>query len=338
MSSCLPDAVLERLCGTVGQAVSGQALARDLGVTRAAIWKGIEQLRGVGYPVESLPGRGYRLTSPPGGVRPGEVTGALRTRSLGRPLRHLESVDSTNREAERWALDGAPEGAVVVAEHQSSGRGRLGRHWHDRTGESLLLSVVLRPPTPSASAPLLTFVAAVALAETCAHWVPPAQVAIKWPNDVLVGGRKVAGILLELRAEGQQVEHVVLGAGINVGGAAADLPTELRASAGTLSAAAADGPAPTRLATLCLFLERLEAGYDAFCADGPGSVVEQWNRWFHMVGERVAVQTPRGRVEGVALGLGPAGQLRLDDGSGTAAEIYAGDVEWSSTRCGEVAP
>ena len=335
MSPSLPDAVLERLCGTAGQAVSGQALARDLGVTRAAIWKGIEQLRGVGYPVESLQGRGYRLATLPGGVRPGEVVGALRTRALGRPLRHLESVDSTNREAERWALDGAPEGAVVVAEHQGAGRGRLGRHWHDRAGESLLLSVVLRPPTPSASAPLLTFVAAVALAETCAHWVPSEQVAIKWPNDVLVGGRKVAGILLELRAEGQQVEHVVLGVGVNVSGAATDLPPELRTSAGTLAEAAGDGPVPTRLATLCRFLERLEAGYDAFCADGPGSAVEQWNHWFHLAGERVAVQTPGGRVEGVALGLGPAGQLRLDDGTDTAVEIYSGDVEWSSTRCGE---
>jgi BirA family biotin operon repressor/biotin-[acetyl-CoA-carboxylase] ligase len=263
------------------------------------------------------------------------VAGALRTRTLGRPLRHLESVDSTNREAERWALAGAPEGAVVVAERQSSGRGRLGRHWHDRAGESLLLSVVLRPPTPAASAPLLTFAAAVALAETCAHWVPPEQVAIKWPNDVLVGGRKVAGILLELRAEGQRVEHVVLGAGINVGGAAADLPPELQATAGTLAELCGGGPAPTRLAAFCRFLERLEVVYDAFCGAGPGSVVEPWNRWFRMAGERVAVHTPGGRVEGVALGLGPAGQLRLDDGSGTPVEIFAGDVEGSSTRCEE---
>ncbi|MDF1555921.1 MAG: biotin--[acetyl-CoA-carboxylase] ligase [Deferrisomatales bacterium] len=338
MPSCLPDAVLERLCGTAGQAVSGQVLARDLGVTRAAIWKGIEQLRGVGYPVESLQGRGYRLATRPGGVRPGEVAGALRTRTLGRALRHLESVDSTNREAERWALDGAPEGAAVVAEHQGAGRGRLGRHWHDRPGESLLLSVVLRPPTPSASAPLLTFVAAVALAETCAHWVPAERVAIKWPNDVLVGGRKMAGILLELRAEGQRVEHVVLGVGVNVGGAVTDLPPELRVSAGTLAEAVGEMPAPTRLDTLCRFLERLEAGYDAFCAVGPGSVTEPWNRWFRMAGERIAVHTPGGRLEGVALGLGPAGQLRLDDGTGTAVEIYAGDVEWSSTRCQGEAP
>ena len=180
--------------------------------------------------------------------------------------------------------------------------------------------------------------AAVALAETCARWLPAEQVAIKWPNDVLVGGRKVAGILLELRAEGQRVEHVVLGVGVNVGGSLHDLPAELRDSGGTLAEAVDCEPPPTRLDILCQFLWHLEAGYDAFCADGPGSVVEPWNRWFHMAGQRVAVHTPAGRVEGVALGLGPAGQLRLDDGSGTPVEIYAGDVEWCSTRCGEVDP
>jgi BirA family biotin operon repressor/biotin-[acetyl-CoA-carboxylase] ligase len=155
---------------------------------------------------------------------------------------------------------------------------------------------------------------------------------------VLLGGRKVAGILLELRAEGQRVEHVVLGVGINVCGATRDLPAELQSSGGTLTAALDGDPAPTRLETLCRFLSRLEAGYDAFCADGPSSVVEPWNRWFRMGGERVAVHTPGGRVEGVARGLGPAGQLQLDNDSGTPFEIYAGDLERCTTRCEEVVP
>jgi len=335
MASSLADAVLERLCDAAGQAVSGQTLARDLGVSRAAIWKGIEHLRRAGYPVESLHSQGYRLAACPGGVRPGELAGALATRTLGRAVRHLETVDSTNREAERWALDGAPHGALVVAEHQSAGRGRLGRTWCDRPGESLLFSVVLRPPTPAGRAPLFTFVAAVALADTCSLWVPAEQVAIKWPNDVLLGGRKVAGILLELRAEGQGIEHVVLGVGVNVGGDARDLPPTVGAGVTTLAEAASGGPLPTRLATLCRFLERLEAGYDAFCAAGPGSVVERWNRWFRMAGKPIVVHTPAGRVVGTALGLGPAGQLRVEDNSGTVREIFAGDVDHSSTRCRE---
>lgn len=335
MSSALPDAVLERLCGAAGQALSGQALAHHLGVTRAAIWKGIEHLRRAGYPVESLHGQGYRLATCPGGVRPGELAGVLSTHTLGRALRHLETVDSTNREAERWALNGAPHGALVVAEHQSAGRGRLGRTWCDRPGESLLFSVVLRPPTPAGGAPLFTFVAAVALAETCVSWVAIEQVAIKWPNDVLLGGRKVAGILLELRAAGQEIEHLVLGVGINVGGDAGDLPPTVGAGVTTLAEAAGGGPVPTRLAVLCRVLERLEAGYDAFCAAGPSPVVECWNRWFRMAGKPIVVHTPAGRVVGTALGLGPAGQLRVADHGGTVREVFAGDVDHSSTRCRE---
>jgi BirA family biotin operon repressor/biotin-[acetyl-CoA-carboxylase] ligase len=332
MTSTLPDEILRRLVEAGGEPVSGQRLASRLAVTRAAIWKAVESLRRRGIPVESLPARGYRLGEEPRGVRLGELAGRLRTRVLGRPARHLEETDSTNRAAERWAAEGAPEGALVVAEHQVGGRGRLGRAWFDLPGRSLLFSLVLRPPLAAPRAPPLTFVAAVGLAETLARWVPSGEIEIKWPNDLLLGGRKAAGILLEMRAEGQAVQHVILGIGVNVEGSMAEFPAEFRPRSTTV-AAHAEHP-PSRLEFLCGFLEAFEQRYEEFLDSGLEGLLPQWNRWFRMAGEQVRVLSPRGRVEGRALGLGATGSLVVDPGDGqTPVEIFAGDVETSTTRC-----
>jgi len=281
--------------------------------------------------VESLAGRGYRLAEGPRGVRLGELAGSLRTRVLGRAARHLEESDSTNREAERWATQGAPDGALVVAEHQVAGRGRLGRTWADLPGRSLLFSLILRPALAASRAPPLTFVAAISLAETLARWVPTADVEIKWPNDVLLRGRKAAGILLEMRTEGQAVQHVILGIGVNVEGSAEEFPADVRPTSTTVAAHATSPP--TRLEVLCGFLEAFEGSYAEFQARGLPGLLPQWARWFRMAGRPIRVHSPRGIVEGRAVGLGPAGSLIVDPGDGQSpVEIFAGDVETSTTR------
>jgi BirA family biotin operon repressor/biotin-[acetyl-CoA-carboxylase] ligase len=331
MTPTLADEILRRLVEAGGTPVSGQHLAARMGVTRAAVWKGVEALRRHGYRVESLPARGYRLVEGGSGLRPGELAAALRTGRLGRAVRHLSRVDSTNREAERWAAEGAPEGALVLAEEQTAGRGRLGRTWADLPGRSLLLSLLLRPPLPAAETPPLTFAAAVALAEALARWVPSRDLELKWPNDVLLGGRKVAGILLEMRSEGQRTEYVILGVGVNVEGRSADYPAEVRALGTTVAEWAS--PAPRRFDVLCAFLEAFESAYDAYLASGLSALLPRWNRWSRLDGQPVRVQTPRGLVEGRALGLGPTGSLRVDPGGGREVqEVFAGDVERSTTR------
>ncbi|MDW7709055.1 MAG: biotin--[acetyl-CoA-carboxylase] ligase [Deferrisomatales bacterium] len=331
MVPTLADEILRRLVEAGGTPVSGQHLAARMGVTRAAVWKGVESLRGHGYPVESLPARGYRLTQQGSGLRPGELAATLRTRRLGRPARHCSSVDSTNREAERWAGAGAPEGALVLAERQTAGRGRLGRTWADLPGRSLLFSLLLRPPLPAAQTPPLTFAAAVALAEALARWVPPQALELKWPNDVLLGGRKVAGILLEMRAEGQRTEHVILGVGVNVEGDPAEYPTAIRDLCTTVAAWTC--PPPRRSEVLCAFLEAFESAYEDFLQTGLEALLPRWHRWFRLQGQAVRVQTPGGTVEGRAVGLGPTGSLLVDTGKGAPVrEIFAGDVERSTTR------
>jgi len=331
MASTLADEILRRLVEARGEPVSGQGLASRMGVTRAAVWKSVESLRSRGVPVESLPARGYRLAERPRGIRPGELVGTLQTRMLGRPARHLEETESTNREAERWAAEGAPEGALVLTEHQIGGKGRMGRAWFDLPGRSLLFSLILRPTLAAQRTPPLTFVAAIGLAETLARWVPEREIEIKWPNDVLLGGRKVAGILLEMRTEGQAVQHVILGVGVNVEGTAEEFPPEVRPLCTTVAAHA--GCPPSRLEILCGFLEAFERGYGEFQARGLEGLLPQWNRWFRMAGQHVRVHSPRGLVEGRAVGLGAAGSLVVDPGEGqTSVEIFAGDVEASTTR------
>lgn len=265
------------------------------------------------------------------GITAEEVTACLPTARLGRPMLYLREVDSTNREAERWAGGGAPEGALVIAEHQRAGRGRLGRSWLDLPGQSLLLSLVLRPPVSPAWCPALTFVAAVALADALDRWIPRDLLEIKWPNDVLCGGRKVAGILLEMRCEGERVEHVILGVGVNVGGNLARFPQELRRRCTSVAEWAKDS-APDRLDVLCAFLGELERWYAEFLSGGLQAIRERWNSWFKMAGQRLRAETDRGVVEGAARGLGPTGALVLETDDGRFLEILAGDVERSTVN------
>ncbi|MHB8764317.1 MAG: biotin--[acetyl-CoA-carboxylase] ligase, partial [Deferrisomatales bacterium] len=273
---------------------------------------------------------GHRRPADAQGLSPAEVAASLSTRRMGQVSRHRVQTESTNREAERWALEGAPEGALVIAEHQTGGRGRMNRTWFDLPGRSLLLSLVLRPPVPAARAPAITFVAAVALAEAASRWVARERIEIKWPNDVLVGGRKLAGILLEMRCEGQRVEHVILGVGVNVGGGPGELPADVQHLATTLASHAE--PAPRRLEVLAAFLGRFEQAYDEFLDQGFPAVQARWNEWFRLAGQWLRVQTPTGMMEGRALGLGPTGSLVLVGSDGAASEVFAGDVERSSTR------
>jgi BirA family biotin operon repressor/biotin-[acetyl-CoA-carboxylase] ligase len=330
MALPLADEILRRLVEADGAPLSGQRIADGLGVTRAAVWKGIESLRAGGYVVETVPARGYRFSSPPQGIRAGEVAARLKAGRLGRPVRYLDRVDSTNREGERWALGGAPEGALVLAEHQEAGRGRLGRSWADIPRKSLLFSLILRPVVPPADAPLLTYAAAIALAQAASRWVPPDAVEIKWPNDVLLGGRKVAGILLEMRCEAQTVEHLILGVGVNVDGLPSELPPDVRDRATTLAALAPNPP--DRLSVLCAFVEGFEAVYQAFLDDGFEALRPQWNAWFRMSGRPVRIQTGRGILEGTAQGLGTGGALLLRSADGRVLPVYAGDVELATTR------
>ncbi len=248
---------------------------------------------------------------------------------LGRPLRHLERCASTNDEAAAWARDPlapAPAGAIVIAESQTKGRGRLGRTWHSPPRENLYFSTVLRPPLAPPAAPPLTLAAAVALAE--AAEAEGATVELKWPNDLLLDGKKLAGILTEMSTSSSRIQFVIVGIGVNLNTRA--FPAELAARATSLSAALArtiDRAAFT--ATLCAALERW---HDRLVAEGPAPILAAWKERARLFGTRVTVHANGAPITGIAEDLDPDGALRLVADDGRRLRIIAGEIESAATE------
>jgi len=265
-------------------------------------------------------------------LAPEAIHAGLRTRWLARPLHWLEQTDSTNRVALDLARQGAGAGTAVVAEGQSAGRGRLGRSFFSPPFQNLYTSIVLRPATTAAEAPALALAAAVAVADVVAALAgDPGAVEIKWPNDVLLGGLKVSGLLMELGSEGSRVSHAVLGIGVNLNVDPALFPEEFRSRATSLAGFL--GRRVDRVAFARHLYERLESVLDLCAAHGLAGVLPAFDTHFRMRGRRVRVENLGGQTqEGVALGIGSDGALRLGTAAGET-RVLAGDVtlskEWA---------
>ncbi|MBI5479860.1 MAG: biotin--[acetyl-CoA-carboxylase] ligase [Deltaproteobacteria bacterium] len=305
-----------------GAWVSGADLARARGISRAAVSKQVAALRRQGFTIEAAPRRGYRLVGAPDRPLPALLQPLLQTRRFGRELRALERVGSTNDEAAAWARAGAPEGALVLAETQEHGRGRVGRRWHSPPGENLYLSLVLRPPRPPHELPPLTLAAGLAVFDVCA--ARGLRPELKWPNDVLLGGKKVAGVLTEMSSEAERVLHVVIGLGLNVNGT--KFPAELRERATSLRLASGPGAPPLgRAALLCDLLLRLEARYHEFLDRGPAAVVAAFRERWAGRGRAVRVQAGDAVLRGVAQDVDDGGALLVARG-GAIERVLSGEV------------
>jgi len=323
-SAELDAQVLALLIEAEGDPLSGQAICEKLDLPRRALLETVESLRTRGFVIGVGPGWGYRITDLPDGLSAAGLEPLLATNDLGRKLHVHASLPSTNAEAARLADEGAPHGEVVIAEQQTAGRGRRGRSWFGTEGKSLLLSVVLRPELPPQRAPELTLVAAVAVCEAVRE-LGAADATIKWPNDVEVHGQKIAGLLLELKAEADKVHHVVLGVGVNVNQVAADFPEELRAIATSLREVR--GGSVSRGLFCARLLGRLEGWLGMHEALGLGPVIDRWRQLSGTLGSRVRVELGDGaKVEGVATDLDETGALLVRVASGAVHRILAGDV------------
>lgn len=250
------------------------------------------------------------------------VTRQLKTRSWGRRLAAFAEIDSTNTYALRWALEGAPEGAVVLAEFQHAGRGRLGRTWVSAAGQNLMFSVVLRPRLSPETLGLITLAASVGVAEAVALWTAPVQPRLKWPNDLLLEGRKCGGMLLESTfLEGQPL--VVLGIGLNVN--QATFPPDLTETATSLHGVT--GRLFDRAILLAELLEHLERWYYTLAVDGGTAVRRAYETRLAWVGEPVTFRLAEGHtpVSGTVLGVTETGALRLHTRNGIAV-FHAGEL------------
>ena len=320
--------VLKMLREDSGGYLSGEELSRRLAVSRTAIWKHIRSLKHEGYEIEAHPRLGYRLCSAPDFLLPEEIRSKLTTRILGREIRYLAATGSTNIEARRLAADGCPEGQIVVAEEQTGGRGRLSRGWFSPRGKGIWLSVVLRPAFSPQEAPKCTLMAAVAL-QTAIRRSTGLVCGIKWPNDILYGGKKVVGILTEMTAEIDAINFVIIGMGINVNIDAGEFPPEIRDTATSLALIA--GHPFSRRELITAVLEELETVYQAALAGGFSPILDQWRERSATLGQQVDVVGPDRQFSGLAIDIDNDGALLVQTAAGVE-KVIAGDVSIKS--CG----
>jgi BirA family biotin operon repressor/biotin-[acetyl-CoA-carboxylase] ligase len=320
------ERVLEALRRTEGGTCSGAGLSEQLQVSRSQIWKHVETLRGKGYDIDGAPGGGYRLISVPDRLYPEEIQAGLDTRWLAREIRYFDSIDSTNRVGFDLGREGAPHGAVVIAEGQTAGRGRLGRSFYSPPHHNLYASVVLRPALSASEAATVILAAAIAVAETAAATLGCRDaVEIKWPNDVLLGGLKTSGILMELSAEATRVGFLVLGIGVNLNVDRNSFPDEFRALATSLSSHAGH-PIDRAQFARRLFVT-LEEVLDIHSERGWDALRPRFQEFFRMVGRRIRVSDlAEGETTGLCRGIDPEGALRLERGDGREVRVLAGDV------------
>ncbi len=313
------DAILARLA-TGPAPVSGDELAQELGLSRTGIWKHIQRLRKQGIKIESHPGRGYRLTSDV--LSPAMFSGRLNSQRIGSDIVVLDETDSTNREAMRQAEAGADEGLVIIAERQSGGRGRLGRSWYTAGDDALAISILLRPKIPPEQVPQLSLLTAVALHRVLVAHAP--EVRIKWPNDLLCHGAKMAGILTEMRAEPGQVHAVILGIGLNIRRPANGWPDEINQKVTDLSSSS--GKHLSRLNMAVEIIHALDHFYDIYLNEGFSPIRKAWWDAHAASGQPVRAHGHNGYVVGIAEALDEDGALllRVD---GKLQRFIAGDLE-----------
>lgn len=316
--------ILSALRSTENSGVSGAELSQKLGVSRAAIWARIEELRQLGYEIEASPHRGYRLLNTPDVLHADDLLARLgKTKVIGRDIRVFEQTTSTNDVVEKLARDGVKEGAVVFAESQTRGRGRLGRKWLSPGRSGLWFSILLRPDLRPQETTQLTVAAATALWRAI-HNETGLRPEIKWPNDLLLHGRKVSGILTELTAELDRVRHVILGIGVDVNLNAGDFPTELRKLATSLKLES--GKPVSRSALAVAILRELDRDYARVVAGDFARVADEWEEHCTTLGHHVAIRIGDRRIRGRAESLSEDGALLLRTEHGHLERISGGDV------------
>jgi len=319
----MSEKLLQLLGEQNGAYVSGEAISRELAVSRTAVWKQIKKLEAKGYVFEASTKLGYRLLSAPDPLNPQTLKERLAGGRYGAPLHWYELLDSTQNRARELAEAGAPDGTLVLADQQVQGRGRLGRSFVSPPGKGVWMSLVLRPSIPLPFAPQLTLLTAVALCRSLRQ-TTALDIGIKWPNDILLEGRKVSGILLESAAEDDRLRYVIAGIGINVNLEATDFPEEVRERAWSLRLAS--GRAWERAEVIRSFLAELESLMGIYEAQGFESIRLLWEALSVSLDKPAVLLTPQGERRGTPIGLNAQGALLLRDEDGAVEPVYSAEM------------
>lgn len=305
-----------------GEYVSGQQLCEQFGVSRTAVWKVIRQLKEEGYEIEAVKNKGYRIVEAPDVMTAEEVKSRIHTKWMAQNCLYLDSIDSTNNYAKRIAEEGAVDGTLVLADEQTGGKGRRGRTWETPKGVNIAMTLLLRPQIRPEHASRLTLLMAMAVAQGIRD-VTGLSAGIKWPNDVVVNGKKVCGILTEMSAEVDYINYVVIGAGINVN--QDSFPEEIQHIAGSLSVEL--GEKISRAALTASVMETLERIYDVFLqTEDLSKLYKEYNEICVNRGHQIRVMEPGNEYTGETDGINENGELVVKKENGETVCVYAGEV------------
>lgn len=302
--------------------VSGQELCRELKVSRTAIWKAVNQLKEEGYEIESVPRKGYRILHRPDSIAVEEIRSRMTTEKIGQAVFSYKILDSTNNEIRKMAEQGAQDGTLVLAEEQDKGKGRRGRSWVTPAGSAVAMSLLLRPSIAPANASMITLVMGLAVTAACRE-LYHLDAQIKWPNDVVVNGKKICGILTEMSSEIDYINYVVIGTGINT--YVQKFPEELLQTA--VSIHELFGTRPNRAELIACCMKKFESYYGQFLkTEDLSLLMDEYNGYLAGKNGIVRVLEPGNEYCGISEGINAKGELQVKREDGTVESVYAGEV------------
>lgn len=302
--------------------VSGEEVSRTLGITRAAVWKRINSLKKQGYQIEAAPSKGYKLLNQPDMPIPEEVRAVFQGDIIGKEIIFYKVTTSTNDRVMEIGRDAA-EGTVVVADSQEHGRGRFGREWLSPPNANLYFTVLLKPPFPPKDASVITLMTAVSVVSAIRE-CSGLNAVIKWPNDIIIKGRKAGGILTEMKADMDRIEFIAVGIGINVNMPLSRFPAHLKHLATSLKADKKG--AVNRVELLGNVLAKFEHWYKAVLNGRREDLIKEWVRLDSTIGKKVSVKISDRVISGIAEGVNNTGELILRLPSGVKEIVNAGEV------------
>ena len=298
-----------RLLRSADGYISGQELCNRFGVSRTAVWKAINQLKEAGYEIEAQQNKGYRLMAAPDLMTEAEIKSLMHTEWVAKEVLYFDTIDSTNTKAQELAEKGYPSGTLVVADKQESGKGRRGRSWVSPSGTGIFMTLMIKPDINPNNASMLTLVAALAVAKAITS-VTGEEALIKWPNDIVVNGKKVCGILTEMNAQFDYINHIVVGIGINVHNES--FPEEISQMASSLMIEAG-GKRFHRAQIIAETMSYFEQYYDTFLkTQDLSALVREYDELLVNMNKAVRVLDPKEPFDGKAMGITPKGELIVD--------------------------
>ena len=298
-----------RLLRSADGYISGQELCNRFGVSRTAVWKAINQLKEAGYEIEAQQNKGYRLMAAPDLMTEAEIKSLMHTDWVAKEVLYFDTIDSTNTKAQELAEKGYPSGTLVVADKQESGKGRRGRSWVSPSGTGIFMTLMIKPDINPNNASMLTLVAALAVAKAITS-VTGEEAMIKWPNDIVVNGKKVCGILTEMNAQFDYINHIVVGIGINVHNES--FPEEISQMASSLMIEAG-GKRFHRAQIIAETMSYFEQYYDKFLkTQDLSALVREYDELLVNMNKAVRVLDPKEPFDGKAMGITPKGELIVD--------------------------